>query len=104
MPELGKVNRRQIAALAGLAPYPNDSGQTFFKRRTSHGRPIVKQMLFMCALVAIKRNEELKTFYKRLKDNNKRSMVAIVAVMRKLLIIINNRCKAFYAQSSFALT
>jgi len=98
MPELGKANRRQIAALAGLAPYPNDSGQTSFKRRTCAGRPVVKQMLFMCALVAIKSNQELKAFYERLKANNKITMVAIVAVMRKLLVIINNRCKAFYVQ------
>jgi len=104
MPELGKANRRQIAALAGLAPYANDSGQTSFKRRTTAGRPVVKQMLFMCAMVAIKNNKDLKAFYERLVSNGKMKMVAIVAVMRKLLIIINHRCKLFYAQRAVSLT
>jgi transposase len=104
MTELGKANRRQIAALAGLAPYANDSGQTSFKRRTSAGRPIVKRMLFMCALVAIKNNKDLKAFYERLISKGKMKMVAIVAVMRKLLVTINHLCKAFYIQRSFTLT
>ena len=102
LPELGKANRRQIAALAGLAPYPNDSGQSSFRRRTTCGRPVVKRMLFMCALVAISKNKDLKDFYLKLTGNGKMKMVALVAVMRKLLIIINNRCKAFYAQRSFS--
>ncbi|MCA6069627.1 MAG: IS110 family transposase, partial [Endomicrobium sp.] len=59
MPELGKANRREIAALAGLAPYANDSGKTSKRRRTSAGRPLVKRMLFMCAaIVAIRNNKD----------------------------------------------
>lgn len=101
LPELGLINRRQIAALAGLAPFANDSGSCSKRRSTSHGRPLVKRSLFMCALVAIKHNLALKAFYQHLLNHGKVKMIAIVAVMRKLLIIINNRCKAFYAQRSF---
>jgi len=101
LPELGKANRNEIAALAGVAPYANDSGITNKRRRTSSGRPFVKKTLFMCALVAIVHNHQLKTFYQKLVSNGKQKLVAIVAVMRKLLIIINNVCKDFYAQRTF---
>ena len=101
LPELGHANRRQIAALAGLAPYANDSGSSSKKRKTSVGRPVVKRMLFMCAIVAIVNDPHLKAFYEKLRLKGKMKMVAIVAVMRKLLIIINNACKAFYAQRTF---
>jgi transposase len=53
MPELGSANRREIAALAGLAPYAKTCGKTNKRRTTSAGRPIVKRMLFMCAMVAV---------------------------------------------------
>jgi transposase len=102
LPELGNANRREIAALAGLAPYANDSGSLYKKRRTSAGRPIVKKMLFMCAMVAITNNfYDFNTFYQKLLSSGKPKMVAIVAVMRKLLIIINNRCKLFYSKTTF---
>ena len=102
MPELGKANRREIAALAGLAPYANDSGSSNKKRHTAMGRPLAKKMLFMCAMSAISNNYyNLQSFYQKLISNGKAKMVAIVAVMRKLLIIINNRCKDFYSQCSF---
>ena len=100
LPELGPINRRQIAALAGLAPFANDSVSSFKRRTTSHGRPLVKRSLFMCALVAIRHILALKAFYHHLVNRGKVKMVAIVALMRKLLIIINNRSKAFYIQSS----
>jgi transposase len=102
MPELGKANRREIAALAGLAPYANESGKTNKKRKTSVGRPLVKRMLFMCALVAIRNNPSMKSFYEKLTKNGKLKMVAIVAVMRKLLVIINNSCKQFYLENSYS--
>jgi transposase len=98
MPELGFANRRQIAALAGLAPFAKDSGSSSGKRKTGVGRAIVKRMLFMCALVAIRNDKTLKAFYEKLVSKGKLKLVAIVAVMRKLLIIINNHCKNFYAQ------
>jgi transposase len=101
MPELGKANRREITALAGLAPYANDSGKTSKRRRTSAGQPLVKRMLFMCAMVAIRNNKALKTFYEKLTKNSKLKMVAIVAVMRKLLVIINNCCKQFYLDNTY---
>jgi len=104
MPEIGNANRRQIAALAGLAPYANDSGQSSFKRKTYGGRSLIKRMLFMCALGAIRRNEQLKAFYEKLISNGKVKMVAIVAVMRKLLIMINNSCKAYYAKRASTFT
>jgi transposase len=98
LPELGKAKRREIAALAGLTPYANDSGTLSKCRRTSKGRPVVKRYFFICALGSIKDNDTLKAFYQKLLNNGKTKMVAIVAVMRKLLIIINNRCKDFYLQ------
>jgi transposase len=102
LPELGHANRREIAALAGLAPYANDSGSSSKRRRTSVGRPVVKRLLFMCAMVAIINNPALKAFYAKLLANGKMKMVAIVAVMRKLLVIINNRCKDFYFQRTLS--
>ncbi|MDR1941166.1 MAG: IS110 family transposase [Endomicrobium sp.] len=104
LPELGKANRRQIAALAGVAPYANNSGTIHKNARTTAGRPIVKQMLFMCALGAVRNNCVLKAFYEKLCSKRKTKMVALVAVMRKLLIILNNRCKDFYLQRSFTCT
>jgi transposase len=101
LPELGKANRREIAALVGVAPYANDSGTLNKKRHTTVGRPVAKQMLFMCAMGAIRNNTVLKAFYEHLRSNGKNKMVALVAVMRKLLIIINNRCKDFYLQRTF---
>jgi transposase len=100
--ELGFANRREIAALAGLAPYPRDSGSSSKRRITYAGRPIVKRMLFMCSITAIVNNSSLKAFYLKLVSKGKPKMVALVAVMRKLLIIINNRCKDFYLKSSFS--
>ncbi|MDR3257065.1 MAG: transposase [Endomicrobium sp.] len=68
MPELGIANRREIAALAGLAPYADadDRGTAYKRRKTFVGRPIVKRLLFMCAMVAIKNNCNLKAFYETL--------------------------------------
>jgi transposase len=101
LPELGFANCRQIAALAGLAPFANDSASFSKRRTTSAGRPLVKRLLFVCALVAIVICPSLKAFYCRLLAAGKMKMVAIVAVMRKLLIIINNKCEAFYSDYSF---
>jgi transposase len=98
MPELGKLNRREIAALAGVAPFANESGGSAKRRKTGIGRPLVKEMLFMCAMVAVNSREDMKVFYNKLVSNGKPRMVAMVAVMRKLLIIINYRCKMFYEQ------
>jgi transposase len=89
LPELGTVDERQIAALVGLAPYNNDSGSLQGHRHIKGGRANVRKVLYMCALVSIRRNSKLKDFYKHLKQKGKPSKVAIVAVMRRLIIILN---------------
>lgn len=89
MPELGSVNRQEIAALAGLAPYNMDSGSKRGKRRIFGGRSEVRQVLFMATLSAIKSNPQIKNFYDRLVEAGKPKKVAIVAAMRKLLTILN---------------
>jgi transposase len=93
MPELGTIGRRQAAALAGLAPHPKQSGSNDAYRRTRGGRPDVKQTLFMAALAAARHNPTLRAFYKRLCDNGKKPIVALVAVMRKLIVIANARIR-----------
>jgi transposase len=89
LPELGKIERRQIAALVGVAPFTRESGMYKGVARTMAGRPLVRQALFMAAMTAITHNKPLKIFFNRLKEKGKRGMVAMVAVMRKLIVIIN---------------
>lgn len=89
MPELGCVGRRSAAALAGLAPYDNDSGKKQGKRFIQGGRIQVRRSLHMAALVATKHNPVLKKFYESLLKAGKPFKVAIVAVTRKLLIHLN---------------
>jgi transposase len=93
MPELGSLSRRQAASLAGLAPHPRQSGQTDGYRKTRGGRPEVKRALFMAALVAARHNPQLKTFYDRLCTNGKKPIVALTALMRKLIVIINAKLR-----------
>lgn len=93
MPELGSLDRRQAAALAGLAPHPRQSGATNGYRRTRGGRLDIKQTLFLAALAAIRHNPTLRTFYKRLCDNGKKPIVAVTAVMRKMIVIANARLR-----------
>jgi transposase len=90
LPELGLFNRRQIAALAGVAPINRDSGQFRGKRMTGGGRGYVRSQLFMPTLVAIRRNPKICELYKRLIANGKKKMVAVIACMRKLLLIMNS--------------
>jgi len=89
MPELGTLNRRKAASLAGCAPHPKDSGAFKGYRATTGGRAIVKRALFMAALSARKSNPALRAFYERLVQNGKKPMVAMTAVMRKLIVILN---------------
>lgn len=93
MPELGTLGRRQAAALAGLAPHPRQSGTKDAYRRTRGGRPEVKHALFMAALAAARHNPTLRDFYQRLKNNGKKPIVAIIAVMRKIIVIANARIR-----------
>lgn len=93
LPELGKLNRRQIAALVGLAPKSNDSGKYRGYRATGHGREGVKPKLFMAAMAARRSHSPLKAFYEGLIGRGKKKMVALTALMRKILVIANARLK-----------
>lgn len=89
LPELGDANRKQIAALVGLAPYNNDSGKFQGRRKIAGGRAMVRKVFHMAALTAIRFNPWLRAFYKRLIESGKRKMVALCAAARKLLITLN---------------
>jgi len=90
LPELGCLNRRQIAALVGLAPINRDSGQFRGKRMIGGGRVHVKQLLYMPTLVAIQHNPQIKAYYERLVQRGKCKMVALTAAMRKMLVVLNS--------------
>lgn len=89
LPELGRLNRREIAALAGLAPYNRDSGRFRGKRAISGGRTSVRTALYMAAWVGCRCNPVLKAFSDRLRQAGKTPKQAIVACARKLLTILN---------------
>lgn len=90
LPELGHLNRKQIAALVGVAPFNRDSGYYRGTRRVWGGRSEVRKVLYMATLSAIRsRNEVVHSFYRRLKEQVKPGKVAVVACMRKLLTILN---------------
>jgi len=93
LPELGALNRGQIAKLVGVAPMNCDSGKTSGRRRTIGGRSYVRRVLYMGTLVATQHNPRIKTFYKRLLAQGKPKKVALVAAMRKLLTILNGLIK-----------
>lgn len=93
MPQLGNLTRRQAASLAGCAPHPRDSGKSNGYRKTHGGRKNVKTALFMAAMTARNFNPTLKTFYLRLIHNGKKPMVALTAVMRKLITILNAKLR-----------
>ena len=94
LPELGRLNRREIASLVGVAPFNDDSGKRTGKRRIRGGRPHVKRVLYMAAVAAMRYNPHIKDYHDRLKDNGKKNKVIIVACMRKLLITMNAVMKA----------
>lgn len=90
LPELGLLNRKQIAALVGVAPFNRDSGYYRGTRRVWGGRSEVRKVLYMATLSAIRsHNEVVYSFYRRLKEQGKPGKVAVVACMRKLLTILN---------------
>jgi len=90
LPELGTLNRREIASLAGVAPFNQDSGTMRGKRRIWGGRTSVRAALYMAALVGTRYNPVIKAFYTRLLEKGKPKKVALVACMRKLLTILNS--------------
>jgi transposase len=93
LPELGQLNRRQIAALIGVAPMARDSGTFRGKRMTGGGRKKIRSRLFMPTLVAVRHNPILRAYYNKLLSRGKCKMVALVAVMRKLICILNTMVK-----------
>ena len=90
LPELGILNRRQIAALVGVAPFNCDSGKRKGYRRVWGGRALIRSILYMAALSAVRYNPAIKAFYKRLVAAGKKPKVSLTACMRKLLTIINS--------------
>jgi transposase len=93
LPELGRLDRRAIAALVGVAPFNCDSGQYRGQRHIWGGRASVRTALYMAALVASRYNPVLRAFYQRLRAAGKPGKVALVAVMRKLLTTLNAMIK-----------
>lgn len=89
VPELGTLNRRQISALVGVAPFNRDSGRWRGKRKIYGGRAEARCALYMAALVGSRHNPVLRAFYQRLRSAGKPAKVALTACMRKLLIIVN---------------
>lgn len=89
LPELGSCDRKQIAALVGVAPFSHDSGKMRGRRFIRGGRPPIRSVLYMAALSATRFNPVIRTFYKRLVLSGKKFKVALVACMRKLLTILN---------------
>ena len=89
LPELGKLSDKQMARLVGVAPLNHDSGKHKGKRMIAGGRTAVRCGLYMATLVATRHNPVIRKFYKRLLDKGKLKKVALVACMRKLLVILN---------------
>ncbi len=89
LPELGKLDRQQVAALVGVAPVNKDSGRKQGKRRVYGGRAEVRSILYMAALSAKKHNPVIRNFYERLIHQGKQKKVALTACMRKLIVILN---------------
>jgi transposase len=98
LPELGQLNRQQISALVGIAPFCDDSGESVGTRSIRGGRQDVRNTLYMAALSAMRCNEQIKAFAQRLRKSNdtrsgKPAKVIITACMRKLLVILNTMLK-----------
>lgn len=93
MPELGRIEGKQAAALLGVAPYNNQSGKFIGKAFIRDGRSLPRHSLYMAALTASRSNPVLSKFYKRLIDDGKKPKVALVAIMRKLIVMINAMLK-----------
>jgi len=94
LPELGTLSGKAAAALVGIAPFPDDSGGRRGRRVIRGGRYPVRSKLYMCALSAIRCNPVLKQFHERLRARGKLGKVALVAVMRKIIVILNAMLKS----------
>ena len=93
LPELGSLNRKQIARLIGVAPTNRDSGTLRGKRTTGGGRVHIRNALYMPTIVAKLHNPQIKAFYDRLVDDGKPKLVALIAAMRKLITLLNTLVK-----------
>jgi len=93
LPELGRLNRQQISALVGVAPFADDSGSRQGRRSTRGGRRPLRSTLYMATVAALRSNPVLKAFAKNLRRNGKRGKVVIIACMRKLVVIMNTMVK-----------
>jgi transposase len=93
LPELGTFNRGAIAKLAGLAPLNHDSGQYRGQRHIAGGRARVRRQLYLSTLTAVRKNSLFKTFYRNLRAKGKPAKVALIAVARKLLVLLNSALK-----------
>ena len=89
LPELGEANKKEIAALVGVAPIIRESGQQKGKARTQFGRSHVRRKMYMGVLSAVRHDKKFKAFYERLVDLGKPKKVAQIAVLRKMLVILN---------------
>jgi transposase len=94
LPELGRLNRAEIAALAGVAPFNQDSGTLRGPRKIEGGRPRLRRVLYIATVAAVRCNPVLKPFYQGLRARGKPPKVALVAAMRRLLLILNAMFKS----------
>lgn len=97
MPELGTMDRRRVASLAGLAPHPRDSGQHQGKRVIVAGRKSVRTALYMASLSAVRLNPDFRGHYKHLRSRGKSGRCALIAIARKLLIHLNTLLKPTFS-------
>ena len=93
LPDLGNLNHKQIAALVGVAPFNRDSGTLRGKRRIRGGRATVRTVLFMATMTAVRFNPRIRAMYQRLLDAGKMKKVALIACMRKLIVMLNAMVK-----------
>lgn len=93
LPELGSLNRKQIASLVGIAPIARDSGRMQGKRMVFGGRASVRSALYMAAVVGARHNPMIRAFYTRLRDSGKPPKLALIACAHKLLTILNSMAR-----------
>jgi transposase len=103
LPELGKTNHKQVASLVGAAPLCRDSGKRHGNRSIWGGRAKVRSALYMAALVATRYNPKIRSFYQRLLAKGKLKKVALVACMRKLLVILNAIARDYHKANPIAI-
>ena len=102
VPELGRLSRRAIAKLIGVAPLNDDSGTRRGRRSVWGGRALVRAVLYMATLTAVRHEPLLRAMYQRLRANGKAKKVALVACMRKFLVILNARVHEYYEKNPMA--